>query len=158
MTDQDQSFSTIITVPESAHIVFEAVTNVRGWWSENIVGDTKSQGDEFEFEVPGIHYSKQRLIEVIPDERVVWLVTDSKMTFIPDEDEWTGTKVIFDIAESNGETTLTFTHEGLVPAIACYGSCQPAWTQYIEHSLYDLITTGKGDPNLEGRSIEKPSK
>jgi hypothetical protein len=153
MTDTNDSFTTSITVEQSAHTVFEAVTNVRGWWSENIIGDTTKQDDEFEFEVPGIHYSKQRLVEVIPDQRVVWLVTEANMTFIADHDEWKGTKVIFDITEQDGKTKLTFTHEGLVPAIACYAACMPAWTQYIQHSLKQLIETGIGDPNLEGRTI-----
>lgn len=153
---EDQSFSTSITVDQSPHDVFEAVTNVRGWWSDTIVGETTAQGDEFEFEVKDVHYSKQRLVEVIPDRRVVWLVTEANMTFIEDHDEWKGTKVIFNIVPEGDKTKLVFTHEGLVPAIACYKACMPAWTQYIEHSLKQLIETGVGDPNLEGRTIEKP--
>lgn len=142
---------------QSPHIVFEAVTNVRGWWSESIVGNTIEEGDEFEFKVEDVHYSKQRLTEVIPDKRVVWLVTEANMTFIEDHDEWKGTKIIFAITNDGTKTTLAFTHEGLVPAIACYEACKPAWTQYIEHSLKQLIETGVGDPNLEGRTIDKPN-
>ncbi len=153
MTDVQQSFSTSIITTKSPHTVFEAVTNVRGWWSQTITGDTAKQGDEFEFEVKDIHYSKQRLVEVIPDQRVVWLVTEAAMTFIEDQDEWKGTKVIFDIITDGPNTTLTFTHEGLTPAVACYKACMPAWTQYIGHSLKQLIETGVGDPNLEGRTI-----
>lgn len=154
MTNEQQSFSTSIITNKSLQAVFDAVTNVRGWWSENIIGETAKQGDEFEFEVKGVHYSKQRLIEVIPDKKVVWLVTEAKMTFIEDQDEWKNTKVIFDITSEGDKTKLTFTHEGLVPAIACYKACMPAWTQYIEHSLKQLIETGIGDPNLEGRTID----
>lgn len=156
MPDQDQSFTTSITVSQTPHEVFQAVTNVRGWWSEHIVGETAQLGDEFEFEVKGVHYSKQKLVEVIPDQRVVWLVTEANMTFIEDHDEWKGTQVIFDIKSDGDKTTLTFTHQGLVPAIACYQACMPAWTQYIEHSLKQLIETGVGDPNLEGRTIDTP--
>lgn len=156
MSEENHSFTMSITVDQSPHSVFEAVTNVRGWWSETITGDTAQLNDEFEFEVKDVHYSKQRLIEVIPDQRVVWLVTEADMTFIEDRDEWKGTKVIFDITNDGSKTKLTFTHEGLVPAIACYKACMPAWTQYIEHSLKQLIETGVGDPNLEGRTIDKP--
>jgi len=157
MSDQDQNFSTSIVVDESPRAVFEAITNVRGWWSENIIGETSNQGDEFEFEVKDVHYSKQKLIEVIPDRKVVWLVTEAKMTFIEDQEEWKGTKIVFEIEPDGDKTKLTFTHEGLVPAIACYQACMPAWTQYIEHSLKQLIETGVGDPNLEGRTISKPT-
>ena len=156
MSIENQSFTTSITTDQSPHKVFGAVTNVKAWWSENIRGNTQNQDDEFEFEVKDVHYSKQKLIEVIPDQRVVWLVTESNMTFIPDHDEWTGTKIIFDIQQASDKTVLTFTHEGLVPAIACYQACMPAWAQYIEHSLKQLIETGVGDPNLEGRTIDKP--
>jgi regulatory protein YycH of two-component signal transduction system YycFG len=156
MSNQYDSFSTSIIVGQSPRMVFDAVTNVRGWWSENVVGNTRNQDDEFEFEVKDVHYSKQKLVEVIPDKRVVWLVTESNMTFIADHDEWTGTKIIFDIYPEGDKTTLTFTHQGLVPAIACYGACMPAWTQYIKHSLKQLIETGVGDPNLEGRTIDAP--
>jgi hypothetical protein len=156
MPTENQSFTTSITTDKSPHEVFEAVTNVRGWWSQTITGNTAALNDEFEFEVEDVHYSKQRLVEVIPDQRVVWLVTEANMTFIEDHDEWKGTKVIFDITSDGAKTKLTFTHEGLVPAIACYKACMPAWTQYIEHSLRQLIETGVGDPNLEGRTIDKP--
>ncbi len=149
-------FTTTLLVDQTRSEVFEAVTDVRGWWSETIEGDTAKQGDEFVFEVKGVHYSKQRLTEVSRDEKVVWLVTESDMSFLKERDEWTDTRVIFDISSEGDKTKLTFTHEGLVPQAECYEACMPAWTQYVEHSLLSLITTGTGDPNLEGRTIEKP--
>jgi hypothetical protein len=155
---QDQSYTTNFTVDQTPEEVFNAVTDVRGWWSQNIKGNAAKQDDEFIFEVPGVHYSKQKLIEVIPAKRVVWLVTESNMTFLKQPDEWTGTKVIFDITEENNKTKLTFTHEGLVPDVECYKFCMPSWTQYVEGSLYKLIVTGKGTPNLEGKTIEKPAQ
>lgn len=156
MQEKNDSFTISIDTNKTAHEVFEAVTNVREWWSQTIAGNTEQQGDEFEFEVKDIHYSKQKLVEVTLDKRVVWLVTEARMTFIEDQDEWKDTKIIFDITTEGDKTKLTFTHEGLTPAIACYEACMPAWTQYIEHSLKQLIETGVGDPNLEGRSIDKP--
>lgn len=156
MSQSNESFSTSISVSQLPNVVFAAVLDPRAWWSQDIKGSTKIEGDEFEFEVKDVHYSKQRLIEVIPDERVVWLVTDANMTFIEDHDEWKNTKIVFDISRNGNETVLTFTHEGLVPAIACYKACMPAWTEYIKHSLKQLIETGIGDPNLEGRTIQSP--
>jgi Activator of Hsp90 ATPase homolog 1-like protein len=128
---------------------------VRGWWSYDIQGDTAKLNDEFVFEVKGVHRSKQKLVEVIPDRKVVWLVTEADMSFIKQRDEWKDTRVVFEIEKQAEKTQLHFTHEGLVSSIECYGACSPAWTQYIRHSLFDLITTGKGDPNLEGRNIEE---
>jgi len=51
------------------------------------------------------------------------------------------------IERKGAKTELRFTHVGLVPAIECYGKCAGAWGFYINESLRNLITTGKGDPN-----------
>ena len=154
----DQSYTTSFTVDQSPEEVFKAVTNVRGWWSRGIEGNTEKQDDEFVFEVPGVHYTKQKLVEVVPNQKVVWLVTEANLTFLKQRDEWKGTKVIFDITREGNKTRLTFTHEGLEPQVECYKFCMPAWEQYIEGSLRKLITTGEGTPNLEGKSIDRPAE
>ena len=89
------------------------------------------------------HFSKQRIIEIIPDKKIEWLVTESKLNFLNKKDEWTGTKIIFDIAEINNKTQLRFTHKGLVADIECYGSCSNSWSKLIQESLMILVTTGK---------------
>jgi hypothetical protein len=138
-----QNFTTTILVDQSPTEVFKAITNVHGWWSEEIEGNTAKLNDEFSFQVKDVHYSKQKLVEVIPDKKVVWLVLESHMTFISDKSEWTGTKVIFEISKKSNQTELVFTHEGLMPEVECYSACSPAWTEYVQHSLFNLITTAK---------------
>ena len=91
-------------------------------------------------------FSKQKLVEVIPEKKVVWLVTDSKINFVEDKQEWTNTKILFEIAENNGKTQIDFSHVGLVPEVECYNSCTNAWGQYIKGSLFKLLTEGKGTP------------
>lgn len=155
---KNQNFTTSILVDQTPSVVFDAVTNPRGWWSKEIKGGTKKLNDEFTFEVEGVHFSKQKLMEVIPNKKVVWQITEASMSFLKNKSEWTGTKVVFDISKKGDKTQLTFTHEGLVPEAECYGACAPAWTQYVQHSLLQMIKSGKGDPNLEGTRTEKISK
>ena len=134
-----------ILVDATPHEAFECINNVTGWWTENLEGKSQKQGDEFTVQFADIHYSKQRLIEVIPDRRVVWLITESQLNFIKNKEEWTGTRIEFDISKENNMTKVNFTQVGLVPEIECYDACSGAWSQYMQ-SLYNLITKGKGHP------------
>lgn len=145
MTASD--FNTILLVDQTPAEVFNAINNVRGWWSENIEGGTTRLNDEFTYQFKDVHKCTMKLIEVIPDKKVVWLVLDNYFNFTEDKTEWTGTKIEFEISEKENKTQLHFTHRGLVPAYECYNICFDAWTHYINDSLRNLITTGKGLPN-----------
>jgi len=136
--------TTIILVNQTPKEVFNAINNVRGWWQGEIEGSTDKLNDEFAYRMKEFHFSKQKLIEIIPDKKIVWQVTESQLNFIKDKNEWTGTKIIFDISEINNKTQLRFTHHGLVPDIECYDACSNVWSQLIQQSLFSLITVGKG--------------
>ena len=145
---KNKNFTATLIVDQTPEEVFNVVRNVRGWWSgyylEEFEGNTEKLNDEFSFRAgSGAHYSRQKLVEVIPNKKIVWLVTDSKLDFLEKKDEWTGTKVSFDISTKGNKTELAFTHEGLTPEIECYNSCAPAWSQYLQNKLLPLITKGK---------------
>ena len=140
-------FTTTLLVDQSPKEVFRAVTNVRGWWSEEIEGGTEKLNDEFTYHFEDIHQCEMKLIEVVPDKKVVWLVLDNYFKFTKDKSEWKGTKVIFEIFQKDNKTALRMTHQGLVPEYECFEICQDAWTSYIQNSLRNLIVTGKGQPN-----------
>jgi hypothetical protein len=146
MTITDLSYT--ILVEQTPKEAFNAINNVRGWWSGDIDGNTDKKGDEFTYRYEDIHYSKHRITELIPDKRVVWLVLDSYLSFIKDKTEWNGTEITFDISEKDNKTEIRFTHHGLVPDSECYEDCSDAWGYYINGSLKNLISTGIGQPNI----------
>ena len=145
MTTPD--FSTSISVSETPDAVFNAINNVRGWWSEDIKGATDKLNGVFDYRWEEDHKCKIKIVELVPGKKVVWLVLENYFSFTKDKKEWTGTKMEFDISEKKGKTQLHFTHRGLVPSYECYDICHDAWTGYIKKSLHDLITKGKGQPN-----------
>jgi hypothetical protein len=150
---KNPSFTTTFSVDQTPEEAFNAIGNVRGWWSEEIEGSTGTLGDEFTYRYKDAHYCKLKLIEVIPGKKVVWLVLDNRFSFTEDASEWKDTKITFDISRKGDTTEVRFTHVGLVPDYECYGVCSNAWGSYINGSLRSLITTGQGRPNpKEGKA------
>jgi len=138
------SFSTSIEVAKPAHAVFERITgDVAKWWGfQDLAGSSTKLGDEFIVNHPGAHYSKQRLVEVVPDKRVVWLVTESNLSWLKDPEEWNGTKMIFDLTGNGQGTLLHFTHWGLTPDKESFARCSEGWNMIIKDYLFRYITNG----------------
>jgi hypothetical protein len=138
-----ESFSTTIEVEKSPQEVFNCITDVANWWSKDFEGSSKNVNDEFIIHHPGQHYSKQRLVEVIPNKKMVWLVTESTLYWIQnDKQEWTNTKMIFEIRTAGNKTILHFTHEGLVPVKEGYVMCGKGWGMIIKNWLSHFIIYG----------------
>ncbi|MDF3077592.1 MAG: hypothetical protein K0S09_1481 [Sphingobacteriaceae bacterium] len=155
-----QDFTTSIEVSQSPSTVFNAIKNFRGWWSDDIEGETGKLNETFFYHYKDVHLCKLKLIEAIPDQKLVYQVVDNQFNFTKDKTEWIGTKLIFDISKDGEKTKMQFTHEGLVPEYECYNVCTDAWTSYIQGSLKSLIETGKGKPNpkeggLNAELVEK---
>ncbi len=96
---ENQDFTISLVVEKTPQDVFDAVTNVRGWWSEDIEGGTGKLGDEFNYQYQDVHRSKMKIIELVQNERIVWQVVDNYFSFTNDQTEWVGDKIIFEISE-----------------------------------------------------------
>ena len=96
-----QDYHTSITVNATPQEAFNSVNSVTKWWTDELEGNSQKLNDEFTVQFGDVHVSKQKLIEVVPDKKVVWLVTDSKLNFIKDKKEWTGTRISFEIFEED---------------------------------------------------------
>jgi hypothetical protein len=142
-----RDYTATLSVDQSPDVAYAAILNVRGWRSGDIEGRTDQVGEEWTYRYEDIHYSKQRVTELVPGKKVVWLVLDSRLSFVKDQSEWNGTRVVFDVARQGAKTEVTFTHVGLDPEQECFNACSDAWGSYIRGSLRSLIATGKGEPN-----------
>ena len=145
---KNQNYSISFVVDQSPEEVFDAINNVRGWWSGEIEGETEKLGAEFTYRYQNMHRSKQKITELVPNKKVVWHVLDSSLSFLKDKSEWTGTDIVFDVLAKDSKTEVRFTHVGLVPQIECYGSCSNAWSMLVNGNLRKLITTGKTQPDV----------
>ena len=144
---EKQNYTASIKVDATPQEVFKSINNVTDWWTENTEGSSQKLNDEFTVRFGDIHYSNQKLVEFVPNKKLVWLVTDSHLNWIKDKQEWTNTKISFEIISKGTYTQLIFTHIGLVPEIECYNDCRKGWDQYIKDSLFRLLTSGKGQPD-----------
>src|ERR1700722_2122280 len=140
-------FSSNITAKIGSAEAIKMISKVPEWWGITFSGSSEKQNDKFTVKMGGDSFFDFIVTELIPGKRVVWLVTNCNMPWFSDKTEWTNTKLIFDLTENNGETTLTFTHKGLTPEVECYKACEKGWTHWIKTSLFSYLTTGKGDFN-----------
>ena len=147
-------FTTSFTVDQSPAEVFAAINNVRGWWSEDIEGDTDRDGSVFYYSFKDVHRGTFKITEFVPGKKITWHVLQNYFNFIKDTTEWTGTDIVFEISEKGDKTEFLFIHVGLKPAEECYEVCSNAWGFYIGTSLHDLIAKGEGEPNKKDKLSE----
>jgi len=142
MTSKD--FTVTITVAGSTQDVFKQIGEVSSWWTTDFEGSSVNLNDEFVISHGDPHYSKHKLVEIIPDKRMVWLITDSRLSWLErNKHEWTGTKMIFELTPDGDKTVVRYTHEGLVPGMECYERCSQGWEMVIKERLFKFLSEGK---------------
>ncbi|MFA6277628.1 MAG: SRPBCC domain-containing protein [Pedobacter sp.] len=134
----NQNFQYSFTTSKKIDEVFTHLIDPKNWWvglfGETIAGKSNLMNDEFSFRAgEGVHYSNQKLIELVVNKKISWLVTESNLSFLKNTNEWAGTKICFDLEKEGDYTKITFTHDGLMPQIECYDSCSSAWMQYLQN-------------------------
>lgn len=143
----NQNYTATIEVAKSPEEVFNHLKDVSKWWGkQDFKGNSSALNDEFIIKHGDVHYSKQKLIEVVPNRKMVWLVTESKLDWIKeDKNEWTNTRMVFELTPKGDRTELHFTHEGLVPGKECYAKCEQGWNIVIKEWLFNFIMENKND-------------
>jgi hypothetical protein len=141
---KNQSFSLDIWFDAPASIVFQRIPDIPIWWTKDFEGSSSHLNDEFIICHPGSHYSKQLVVEVIPNRKIVWLVMEGRLDWLEkDKSEWTDTKMVFELSAIGDKTLLHFTHDGLFPEKECYARCSEGWTTVIMKRLFNYISFGQ---------------
>ncbi|HTK21570.1 MAG TPA: SRPBCC domain-containing protein [Mucilaginibacter sp.] len=107
-------YTTFIEVEKPVEDVFNhLIYDVAKFWPEDFEGESSKLNDEFIFTSgEGSHYSKNKVVELVPNEKIVWLVTESIRK--TDNFDWTGTKMIFELTLKGKHTLLEFTYDGVI--------------------------------------------
>lgn len=148
-----KDYQKIILLQKSANEVFVAITeHIADWWSNDLTGSANQTGDFFNIAF-GQTRKTMEILEIIPDQKVVWKCTKAYIDLgsLENKSEWIGTKMIWQISEKDQKTTLTFLHEGLNPTLQCYDVCEDGWNIFLS-SLESYLITGKGKPFLKSES------
>jgi uncharacterized protein YndB with AHSA1/START domain len=124
--------------------VFDAVATIsglRGWWTP-ITGGSPAPGGHLRFEFQGLDECIIMHVNCAKrPESVQW--TCVMHTGLA---EWTGTKVIFDLAKRTAQSCdLRFRHVGLKPNLSCFDDCRQGWEHFLA-SLVAYVEGGKGMP------------
>ena len=141
MTPQD--YQSTISANISPKDAYDKIARVSEWWNKAATGHAQKVGDTFKVDF-GQTWVEFKIVEAIPDKKIVWLVTDCHLHWLKDKTEWTDTKVVWEIETANGTTNVTMTHVGLTPAVECYGGCETGWNFYVGKSLLQLFTEDRG--------------
>ncbi|MGB9376750.1 MAG: SRPBCC domain-containing protein [Mycobacteriales bacterium] len=133
------SFTTSFVVDRTPDEVYAAINDVPGWWTGEVLGTTDVLGEEFSYRQTEFHYSKQRVVDLVPGQRIAWRVVEAHLSFAPDPHEWQGTEIAFDLKPHGEGTEVVFTHHGLGPELACYDDCSSGWRFYVDGSLRERL-------------------
>ncbi len=143
--ENKNDFNSRISAKISAGDAIKKISNVTDWWGINFSGSSEKQNDKFIVKMGGDSFFNFTVAELVPGKKIAWLVTDCNMPWYSGKKEWANTKLIFNLSENDGVTTVNFVHEGLTPGLECYKDCNKGWTHWIQTSLFSYFTTGKGD-------------
>lgn len=135
-----------LIVPVNVSTVYQALTKEIGMWWTQPEGDAHKIGDTpiFRFDDDLTHW-KMKVINLIPDKLVQWECVDAHhiTSNLSVTDEWLGTKLQWDLKSLNGQTEISFLHEGLNSNLECFDMCVQGWDFFFVDKLNGYLTSPK---------------
>jgi len=134
------NYTVAIELAKFPDAVFNHLIDLSKWWPEEFEGESIKLNAEFVFRTGDAHYSKNKVLEFVPNEKLVWVATESIRK--TDNFDWTGTKFIFELRPKGDNTLIKFTYDGVVlegEADRLVQICDIT----IKDFFYNFITYGK---------------
>jgi|SRR6516225_146803 hypothetical protein len=145
-----QDYSSTITANITPKKALERISRVSDWWTKGFTGASRKVGDTFTVRF-GETFVDFKIIEVIPEKKIVWEVTKCNLHWIENKTEWNNTQIVWDVSHKDGRTNVRMTHVGLIPGVECYENCEKGWNFYLGESLRKLLTENTGRPDGQGK-------
>jgi uncharacterized protein YndB with AHSA1/START domain len=127
-----------VGIKSSTNGVYRALTTLPGlaaWWTTDTRGSAAVGGViEFIFGTRG--YINMKVIELDPDQRVVWQVVDGPQ-------DWIGSAVSFDLKQEGEQTTVLFKQQGWKEQSEFMHHCSTKWATFLL-SLKAAVESGRG--------------
>lgn len=156
MTQTDNNYVASIKVSASIENSFDAVTTQMNlWWTETIEGELTSVGDTVKAVFPPDfgHWTFEATA-LDRGARIEMVCIDAhhhvEGLFKEIEQEWLGTRVIWEFIRVGKKTKITLTHHGLTPQLNCWGICLDGWNYFFKTSLRDFLNGDVASPHKAG--------
>lgn len=135
--------------PSKVYAALATTEGIAGWWTQDTTGASKpGSAIDLQFRKADsvIGTMTMKVMSLKPDQQVHWRFTAGPQ-------EWIGTDVVFDLAEADGQTIVSFGHNNWPEARAFMSHCSMKWATFLL-SLRELVETGKGRPSPHDLKID----
>ncbi len=127
-------------IKSSTQNVYNAITTEKGlssWWTNNTIAKPEI-GFVNQFQFGPAHCKKIKVLELDHLNKVTWQLVEG-------DEQWIGTKIVFQLDEKEGNTFLKFSHINWKEETEYFGICNYHWGKFLD-SLKSLCETGEGQP------------
>jgi len=135
------TYSVAVKLPKSQQEVFNHLIDIKKWWPEDFEGEDIKLNSEFVLKTGDAHYSKNKVVEFVPNKNFAWLVTTAIRK--TDGYDWSGSKMIFKLSPEADNTIISFTYDGVVLEEE-YDRLVMICDMTLKEMFYDYIMNGKG--------------
>ena len=129
-----------LVIKSSTQNIYNAITTEEGlsnWWTNDTIAKPEI-GFINQFQFGPEHCKKIKVVELDNSNKVTWELVEG-------DEQWIGTKIVFQLDEKNGNTFLKFSHLNWAEETEYFGVCNYHWGKFLD-SLKSLCETGKGEP------------